>query len=248
MQEKEWDSVAATFEEEVFNVPANDRRGLIEGAVVRHAKPGATATDLGCGVGRTLPLLARHYARVNAVDISSACLAVAREHCAGLANIRYVHADLSNGRKGFPQTDLVLCINTWLSADPVLREGLVSTTCRSVVRGGHLVLVVPAVGSVRLTTLRQVQLNRAQGMDPVDAERRALDQVAARGLGVFLVDSVPTKHFSPEELEVLLSDRGFALERIEKLEYGWDTEFLEPPGWMKAPYPWDWFVEARRVR
>jgi hypothetical protein len=51
-----------------------------------------------------------------------------------------------------------------------------------------------------------------------------------------------------EELEALLGERGFVVEEVEKLEYGWDTEFTDPPAWMGAPYPWDWFLVARRAR
>ena len=62
------------------------------------------------------------------------------------------------------------------------------------------------------------------------------------------IDGVPTKHFLREELEAALDARGFKVEAIEKLEYGWNTEFEAPPRWMKEPYPWDWFVTARRMR
>jgi hypothetical protein len=33
-----------------------------------------------------------------------------------------------------------------------------------------------------------------------------------------------------------------------KLEYGWKTEFSHPPRWMKAPFPWDWLVTARKCK
>jgi hypothetical protein len=59
MNERDRDNVATTFEEEVFNVPANDSRGLIRDHLERLARPGLVAIDLGCGVGRTLPLLAK---------------------------------------------------------------------------------------------------------------------------------------------------------------------------------------------
>lgn len=248
MHEQEWDQVAGTFEEEIFNVPANDHKGLIAQAVERFASRDAVATDLGCGVGRTLPLLAEHFGRVHAVDVSSACLAVAEEACRSHANIRYVHADLSRDRRGYPQADLVLCINTWLNADPLMRAGIVRNTCQSVKRGGHLVLVVPALGSALLATLRQVQLNQRRGMDPAKAERLALPDGPAWAHGIVPIDGVPTKHFMAEELEALLVERGFVVDELEKLEYDWSTEFTDPPAWMRAPYPWDWFLVARRVR
>ncbi|MBK8340383.1 MAG: class I SAM-dependent methyltransferase [Flavobacteriales bacterium] len=147
MQERDWDRVAGTFEEEIFNVPANDRKGLIPLAVRRYASKEAVATDLGCGVGRTLPLLSNHFGKVYAVDVSSECLTIAAEACVDRTNICYVHADLSTDRNSYPAADLVLCINTLLNASIEVREPLIDRTCRSVKRGGRLLLVVPSLNS-----------------------------------------------------------------------------------------------------
>ncbi|MBK6540275.1 MAG: class I SAM-dependent methyltransferase [Flavobacteriales bacterium] len=248
MLERDWDRVAVTFEEEIFNVPANDRRGLIPQAVQRYASKEAVATDLGCGVGRTLPLLADRFGKVYAVDVSSQCLTVAAEACADHPNISYVHADLSKDRNSYPAADLVLCINTLLNASIEVREPLIDRTCRSVKRGGHLLLVVPSLNSALLTAFRHLQWNLRDGMDPKEAQKAAALNSKGLDHGTVYIDGVPTKHYLREELEAMLDDHGFAVESIEKLEYPWNTEFDAPPKWMKAPYPWDWFVAARRVR
>ena len=62
------------------------------------------------------------------------------------------------------------------------------------------------------------------------------------------IDGVPTKHWLREELQVALRAAGFVVESVDKVEYGWDTEFPDPPRWMKDPWPWDWAVAARRSR
>jgi hypothetical protein len=64
--------------------------------------------------------------------------------------------------------------------------------------------------------------------------------------GLLAIDGVPTKHWLREELEVALRAAGFAVEAVDKVEYDWSTEFSDPPKWLKAPYPWDWAVAARR--
>ncbi|MBK6369321.1 MAG: class I SAM-dependent methyltransferase [Flavobacteriales bacterium] len=248
MNEKDWDQVAGTFEEEIFNVPANDTKGHIASWVDRLAVPDAVATDLGCGVGRTLPMLAERFGKVYAVDVSSQCLEVAAKACGNHSNISYVHVDLSTDRKSYPATDVVLCINTLLNASLEVREPLIDRTCRSVKRGGHLLLVVPSLNSALLTAFRHLQWNLKEGMDPRTAQKEAA--LNSKGLehGIVHIDDVPTKHYLREELEATLMDRGFAVEAIEKLEYPWTTEFDAPPTWMKAPFPWDWFVAAKRVR
>lgn len=248
MNENDWDQVATTFEAEIFNVQEHDTKGLIRHAIDRLSAPDAVAADLGCGIGRTLPMLAERFAKVFAVDVSSQCLAVAADNCITHDNITYVHADLSKDRNGYPATDVVLCINTLLNASVEVRESLFDRTCRSVKRGGHLVLVVPALGSALLTAYRRLQWNLREGMGPLEAQQEAAMHGAGIEHGIVNVDGVPTKHFLREELEASLTARGFHLETIEKIEYGWDTEFEAPPRWMKAPWPWDWFVTAQRRR
>jgi SAM-dependent methyltransferase len=246
MNEKDWDQVAVSFEEEIFNVPANDRKGIIIGHLGRFASADATATDLGCGVGRTLPMLADRFKQVYAVDVSSQCLVEAAHACADRTNILYVHADLSKDRNGYPATDVVLCINTLLNASLEVREPLIDRTCRSVKRGGHLLLVVPSLNSALLTAFRRLQWNLRDGMPPEDAKRDAALKSRDLALGVVNVDGVPTKHYLQEEIEAMLAQRGLSVEVTEKIEYPWTTEFATPPRWMKAPFPWDWFVVARR--
>lgn len=248
MNERDWDNVAGSFEQEIFNVPANDTKGIISGWVDSLAGPDSVATDLGCGVGRTLPLLADRYSRVYAVDVSSHCLEVAAKANAERPNITYVHADVSSDRNSYPSTDVVLCINTWLNAALEIREGLIDRTCRSVKKGGHLLLVVPSLNSALLTAYRHLQWNLRDGMDAREAQSAAA--LNSKGLehGIVHIDDVPTKHYLREELEALLSERGFSVLEVEKIEYPWSTEFDAPPKWMKAPYPWDWFVAARRTR
>ena len=248
MNERDWDKVAESFEQEIFNVPANDTKGIILDWVDRLAGPDATATDLGCGVGRTLPMLAERYARVYAVDVSSQCLEVAAKANNAYANITYVHADVSEDRNSYPDADVVLCINTWLNASLEIRSGIIDRTLRGVKRNGHLLLVVPSLNSALLTAYRHLQWNLRDGMDPREAQKAAALNGKGLDHGIVHLDGVPTKHYLREELEAMLTERGFQVEAVEKIEYPWRTEFDAPPRWMKAPYPWDWFVAARRVR
>lgn len=248
MNERDWDKVAESFEQEIFNVPANDTKGIILDWVERLAVPNAVATDLGCGVGRTLPMLAQRFSKVYAVDVSSQCLDVAARANSAHDNIEYVHADVSEDKNSYPATDVVLCINTWLNASLEIRTGLIDRTLRGVKKDGHLLLVVPSLNSTLLTAYRHLQWNLRDGMDPREAQKAAA--LNGKGLehGIVHIDGVPTKHYLKEELEALFTDRGFKVLDIDKIEYPWTTEFDAPPKWMKAPFPWDWFVAAQRVR
>src|SRR5689334_22845707 len=107
MNEKDWDAVAERFEEEIFNVPANDKRGLIKERVRQAAKEGFVCADLGCGTGRTVAMLADLFDVVHAADVSSECLEIAKHTNRKFNNVSYLHADLAAGPVAIPQVDLV---------------------------------------------------------------------------------------------------------------------------------------------
>lgn len=246
MDERDWDAVAARFEEEIFNVPANDRKGLIRSALLKYATPDAAAADVGCGTGRTIPLLADHYAHVHGLDISSECLQVASYRNRGRENVTYHHADLAAGRVPCPPVDVALCINVLLLASRVKRQRMFRSVCGLVRPGGHLVLVVPSIESVLLTH----HMHR-RWRDRSKLLRTAPETVIAPSevlTGIVRIDKVPTKHYLKEELEVTLATQGLRVLETSKIEYPWTTEFPRPPKWMKEPGPWDWLVVAERER
>jgi hypothetical protein len=49
-----------------------------------------------------------------------------------------------------------------------------------------------------------------------------------------------------EELIAMFRERGFDITSLEKVRYSWDTEFDQPPRWMKDPYPWDWLLTCKK--
>lgn len=68
----------------------------------------------------------------------------------------------------------------------------------------------------------------------------------ARG-GVMDAGGALTKHYLREEIDCSAARHRLRIQSCEKIEYPWDTEFHQPPRWMKAPYPWDWLAVIRRV-
>ena len=83
-----------------------------------------------------------------------------------------------------------------------------------------------------------------------EAEALASAMAPSRDLlrGLVRIEKVPTKHYLREEATLLLGEAGFAVSSCDKVEYDWDTEFDDPPRWMKKPGPWDWLFVARRSR
>ena len=246
-----WDRMAARYEDEIFSVLANDRADLIAGKVRRYGKKSQTATDVGCGIGHFLPLLARRFRHVLAVDLSSRCIAKAQAAHPHLANVAYRTVDLAAPGVRLSPADFALCVNVAIAPSLAHRNRLLDATCRHVRRGGHLVLVVPALESSFLTDFRLIEWNLRDGMKPGRAVRGGFRAHRPTGNpraheGVVRIDQVETKHFLKEELEILLKNRGLRTLEVEKIEYPWTSEFTSPPRWMQAPFPWDWLVVAHK--
>jgi SAM-dependent methyltransferase len=103
--------------------------------------PGCRVLELGAGTGRATASLARTAGRVVALELAPEMIAVARRKLAGLANVRFVAADMRESplRSSF---DLVAAIDdpfVHLTADGD-RERAFSTAARHLVPGGRFLL------------------------------------------------------------------------------------------------------------
>lgn len=244
-----WDSVAENYDDEIFSVRDNDSDGLIESRIALHASPSGTAADLGCGIGKFTPLLARHFDQVQAGDLSAKLLDRARHACRKHANVTFRQIDLGAEAHPFEPVDFVLCVNVLIMASLDVRLRAIRAVTAQVRSGGHLLLVVPSTESMLYTRFRMVDWSLREGHGCDSAVRENLPtRGSLRSLyqGVRPIEGVPTKHYLREELEVLLADHQMDVREVQKLTYPWTTEFADPPDWMDAPHPWDWLVLARR--
>jgi hypothetical protein len=128
-----------------------------------------------------------------------------------------------------------------------LRDGILKRLAGMLRRGGGLMLLVPSLESSLYAHARRAEwLRRSPGARVPSAT--TLTGPSGRDVlrGILGIDGVRTKHWLREELVVALTAAGFKGVAVDKVEYGWDTEFAEPPRWMKEPWPWDWVAVGRR--
>lgn len=251
MDEKYWDKVAADYNGEIFSVFEQDRSGVIRSHIERLGSPELVAGDFGCGVGKFLGVLAENFGRVHAIDLSQELLEQAREKWVGLENVAYAKKDLSSGRVKLEKVDFALSVNVAIMASRRIRMGIIRTIARHLRKSAHLLMVVPSVESALLADVRLLDWNIRSGMGYERAVAESLgdadiDQERSIRQGAVDIDGVPTKHYLREELDVIFAEEPLDIVSVEKVEYSWDTEFAEPPKWMKEPYPWDWAVLLRK--
>lgn len=251
MKQERWDAIADTYDDEVLSVYDHDRRGLVREKIKKYGSSSLLASDLGCGLGKFLPLLASKFKQVHACDYSAGLLENARAANTDLGNVDYDQVDLTKGVVRLPRVDFSLCVNVLISPNLSARLSIFKNISRQLSKGGHLVLVVPSLESALYANARLVQWNLRCGVEPDRAERDGFrgdepsGREVARG-GIVYAGDMKMKHFVKEELVTIADGLRLDTVSVEKLEYRWDTEFKEPPGWMGEPFPWDWLAVLRK--
>ena len=248
MQKVYWEKVSQNYDEEIFDVFANDQRGIIQSKVVKYSSPGHTVVDIGCAIGKWLPLLSENFGFVYAVDISEQNIVQAKENHEQLGNIEFMRADLTTkAAEKIPPCDMALCVNAILTSSFTKRVAFFNSISNCVKKGGYIILVVPSLESAMYSEFMLTQWNYQDGKLPgVENSKDVPKKYSNLKQGVVELDSVPTKHYLEEELVINLKNEKFTVTEIEKVQYPWHTEFVNPPKWMKDPYPWDWMIVARK--
>lgn len=249
MDRKYWERIAPAYNEEIFDVLYNDKKNIIRSAIGKLASPSATVVDIGCAVGKWLPILSPVFKKVIAVDISEKNLDTAKNNYSHFNNIEYQRVDMSVDSIQLPKSDVAVCINAILT-DSLKKRGIFfSNLAGCLKKKGSLILVVPSLESWLCTRIiqNQWQIDKklfAEKITDEDAAKKYYNMLQ----GNADIDNVPTKHYLREELGLLLSREGFVMNKCEKIEYTWDTEFVDAPEWLTEPRPWDWMVVAKKEK
>ena len=247
-QSHAWSAVAARYERE-FVDPYRRARGHPLLAALAGIPDGQdkTAADLGCGIGPLLPLLARRFARVIAVDFAPAMLDRARQRCAGQGNVEFHEAGLTDLTAWRGQVDVACAVNSLVMPrlDDLERA---LEQARSVLRPGGVILgIVPAMDAVHYHTLLLVDRARQTGMP----EEMARQNAAAHGehdlydftFGDFRYSGLHQHFWQPFEVPYRLRRAGFVNIRRARLRLAWG-QFACGAELRKYPPPWDWFFRA----
>lgn len=247
MEKSYWEKIAPIYETEIFDVLKNDVSGKIVNSILSFASNKKSIIDIGCAVGKWMPILAPNFGKVHAIDISTKNLKIAERKYLHYDNITYERVDMSATKVPNIKFDAAICINAILTAHLKKRNLFFKHMASFLKKGGDLVLVVPSLESKLYSHIIANKFNVDDAKnDTAPSGKRAISQIRYIKDGVTDIDDVPTKHFLKEELELLLTLEGFKVLAVEKINYQWNTEFHKPPNWLKDPKPWDWLVVAKK--
>jgi SAM-dependent methyltransferase len=243
-----WEKIAPTYGDEIFDVLHNDKKFLIRSVIKKYASKNKTVIDIGCAIGKWLPVLSPVFKKVVAVDISAKNLEIAQQLFPQYKNVQYLRADMSGKKTKVPRCDFGICINAILTPSQKERDIFFQSLTACVKKGGRIVITIPSLESWLLTNIIQQQYKIDKQLFPVTTNaKEALRKWNNIRKGNTEIDDVPHKHYLKEELQLLLAKESFIAEDFQKIEYNWDTEFIKPPKWLKEPKPWDWMVVAKKV-
>lgn len=241
-----WDSKAKNYTGEIFSSMHEDKNGIIRKTISEYSSKNHDAADFGCGTGHYVPCLASKFRKVYACDLSPELISRAEKR--GIKNAEFEVVDLAKKSPAHKKVKFAVSANVLIIPDVKIRQAIIRNIYRALPRGAVLMVVAPSLESVIYTNARLFEWNIKDGMsvkkaieEGLKGEHRTKGSV---GDGLINIDGVTHKHYIKEELQVFLEKTGFKTRKISKIEYGWDTEFEDPPRWMKAPYPWDWMALA----
>lgn len=242
-----WERIAPNYHEEIFDVLQNDTSGKIVNAIEEVASKEKTVMDIGCAIGKWIPLLATAFKQVVATDISAINLDIAKKKCKDYPNVDYQRMDMSANTLTVTPCDVAVCINAILTDNLKKRINFFQSLDLCLHKGGTLILVVPSLESKLYANIIANRWNvDDENKEKIESVEKAFALAQNIKQGVTDIDNVPTKHYLEEELELLLKLEGFTVDCIEKINYTWDTEFHSAPKWLQEPYPWDWMCVARK--
>lgn len=246
-----WNNIANEYDKKIFNVFKNDKKKKLKKYVEKYADKNNVAIDFGCGVGKALPMLSPLFKGIIAVDVSQKCIDIAKT--SGHKNVIFKQADLAGEKIKVPSVDFAFCCNVAMSDDIRRNYRIINNVLSSLNKNGVALFVLPSLESASLSVLSLINWYNKEGTELADIPKEDLTLISVQNKnhireGILNIDGVSTKHYLVSELYSMFNTKNVVMQKLDRLEYGWETEFDSPPGWMQSPYPWDWVVEVKRVK
>jgi SAM-dependent methyltransferase len=246
-EEKHWNHIAPNYNVEIFDVFESDTKKVLTRYFKKYTNLAHNAVDFGCGNGKAFSYLAPRFKNVLGLDISQKLLNQAKS--LPYKNITLKQADLTKVLR-VPKTDFIFCCNVAILPEVETNIAIIKNIQKTLKPGGNALVVIPSLESMIYSAWRLIDWYKKENVRPENIDASELSGFAGKKIdilqGLVSIDGHTTKHYTQQEIEVVFRRCGLTLSKIEKIEYGWNSEFTKPPKWMNEPYPWDWLVECKK--
>ncbi len=218
-------------------------------AVPAHRR--GAAIDLGTGIGNGVPMLARGFGRVVAIDYAPKMVAAARKRHGHFPNVTFAVADMRKLARYRNRFDVAVAVNSVLlpSSRDVTR--MLQEAFHTLKPGGTLFGVFPSLESeayIAMLTFEREHRNLNNEQRAWARTERIIDSGRIDFIrGTVGRSAVQQKFYFRFELIRRLRLAGFRDIQVGKVVYPW--RLLDDPqarAFRGNPGFWDWFVSARR--
>lgn len=247
-EEKHWNRIAPTYNDEIFDVFASDKNKKLKHYFDKHSNPRHFAIDFGCGNGKAFRYLSPRFKTVLGLDISQRLLNQASQ--LPYLNTALKQKDLTQSPLRLPKADFIFCCNVAILPEVEQNLAILRNISKALKSNGNSILVIPSLESMIYSAWRTLDWYKKEGVAPDEIDKSEFSGFRGKKTDILqgrvAINGVTTKHYTEPEIQVIFERCGLRVSSIEKIEYDWTSEFSDPPAWMKAPYPWDWLVECRK--
>src|SRR5262249_17077166 len=172
-QAEAWSLAARTYEENFVDPFLPDVRNPLREALAAVAGPDRVAADLGCGLGPLLPVLARSFQHVYAVDFAPGMLDRARGACPGFDNVEFLERRLTALDDLPGKLDVSVAVNSLVMPGLEELEASLRSIHGCLKPGGKFLGIVPSIDGVHYYTMLLKDRARAAGMPEAAANKNA---------------------------------------------------------------------------
>ncbi|WP_245811871.1 class I SAM-dependent methyltransferase [Actinophytocola xinjiangensis] len=102
-------------------------------------RPVSSAVEIGCGIGRITPTIAKHAEHVLALDLTEEMIAQARAACVDLPNVEFLQRPAQRLPIGGQRVDVAVCV--WVLMH-VLDDALLAAACQGIARSARYLSLV----------------------------------------------------------------------------------------------------------
>jgi SAM-dependent methyltransferase len=248
-EQSHWNKIGSNYNHEIFDVFKCDKKKKLKKYFSNYDGGREMAIDFGCGNGKSFSYLSPVFKNVLAIDISHELIAQARQ--GPFDNVQFKQMDLAKKNCKLPLADFIFCCNVIMLPEVEKNLQMFKNAAQALKKNKKALFVLPSLDSALFSSWRLIDWYKQEGTAPNEIDKEELHYFKGSKTnilqGILHIDNVATKHYSASELEVILSQAGFKITSLDKVEYEWDSEFQSPPSWMKEPYPWDWLVECKKA-
>jgi len=245
MKSTDWDKISKRYDKEISS-PLDQRvRNPLYAELKKIKGPeNKSVLEVGCGLGRLAPLLAKNYKQVLCTDFSKKMIEQAEAHHQ-ISNVTFKVKDMTKLGSLKHKFDVVVSVNSIIMPSIVEVDKALKQIHKCLKKKGTFLGIFPALDSdvyrASLTFDREYRISKNEAVAIKDT-KIILSQSSYDLMMGFYRNHGKQKHYFRSDLEFRLLKAGFKKLEFKKVEYPWS---MAEDKFKGKDLLWDWLVIAQ---